>query len=42
MIGQYKLKVSDSYSAASQDMMMNDRSEENEKIISLDGEFGKY
>lgn len=42
MIGQYKLKVSDSYNAASQDMMMSDRSEENEKIISLDGEFGKY
>lgn len=43
MIGQYKLKGADNYSTvSSQEMMMNDRSEENEKIISLDGEFGKY
>ncbi|MCI8494893.1 MAG: methyl-accepting chemotaxis protein [Lachnospiraceae bacterium] len=42
MIGQYKLKGGDNYSPAVQSMDMNDRTEENERIISLDGEFGKY
>lgn len=42
MIGQYKLKGGDSNIAPLQDSSMGDKSEENERIISLDGEFGKY
>lgn len=42
MIGQYKLKGGDSNIAPLQDSSMGDRSDENERIISLDGEFGKY
>lgn len=42
MIGQYKLKGGDSNIAPLQDSAMGDKSDENERIISLDGEFGKY
>ena len=42
MIGQYKLKGAENYSPAVQEISMSDKSEENERIISLDGEFGKY
>ena len=42
MIGQYKLKGRDSNIAPLQDSAMGDKSDENERIISLDGEFGKY
>lgn len=45
MIGQYKLKTSASDAANAvmqQDMGRSDKSEENERIISLDGDFGKY
>ena len=42
MIGRYKLKSTGSYGMVPQEMTYSDKSEENEKIISLDGEFGKY
>ena len=42
MIGQYKLKGGDSNIAPLQDSTIGDKSDENERIISLDGEFGKY
>ena len=43
MIGQYKLKGGNNSGPATvQSMAMSDKAEENERIISLDGEFGKY
>lgn len=44
MIGQYKLKGSNNgvNSAPLQETGMDSKSDENERIISLDGEFGKY
>lgn len=42
MIGQYKLKGGDSNVAPLQDSAAGDKADENERIISLDGEFGKY
>ncbi len=42
MIGQYKLKGGDNSNVAPIQSTSVDKSEENERIISLDGEFGKY
>ena len=42
MIGQYKLKGGNNSNVAPIQNTSVDRSEENERIISLDGEFGKY
>ncbi len=42
MIGQYKLKGGSSSSVAPVQSASADKAEENERIISLDGEFGKY
>lgn len=42
MIGQYKLKGGNNTNVAPIQSASIDRSEENERIISLDGEFGKY
>ncbi len=42
MIGQYKLKGGNNSSVAPIQSTSVDKSEENERIISLDGEFGKY
>lgn len=42
LIGRYKLKTMDNYSYSPRETSFSDKSEENEKIISLEGEFGKY
>lgn len=42
MIGQYKLKGGNNSSVAPIQSTSADKAEENERIISLDGEFGKY